>query len=412
MPMRPRRLSPAAARRVAITASALSQRTPILGPQIPATDAVRPRHLARTLRRLGVIQIDSVNVFARAHYVPLFSRLGPYELTDFDALAGGRTPRVFEYWAHEATLLPIETWPLWQWRRHERATEPSRWREWAEANAAFVSWLRDYITAEGPSAAHSIEHHRNRRTGAWWGWSDVKRGLEWLFLTGELTSAGRANFQRLYATPEQAIPAAIRAAGIPSPETARRALIETAIVNLGVFTLADVADYFRMRKPQVSDVLATLEEEGTIMRVAVDGWRDTAWIRSAQQVPRHITAATLLSPFDPLVWFRPRAERLFNFRYRIEIYTPEPQRIYGYYTLPYMLGDQIVARVDLKADRATSTLQVKSAWREQDAPPHTAAALASSLWQAARWQSLDEVVVHDKGTLATALKVETARSHP
>ncbi len=337
--------------------------------------------------------------------MPLYSRLGVYSQADLDALSATGAPRVFEYWGHEATYLPIETWPLWHWRKDNYRTREGRGHAWAHENAAFVDWLREYVAENGPVSARNIDHERNQRTGSWWGWSDVKRGLEWLFLIGDLTAADRNRFERVYATPEQVIPARIRALDPLTPADSRRALVATAAANLGVFTAADAADYFRMTKPEALTALAELEADGVIEPVRVDGWRDNAWMHARQPVPRRVDAHALLSPFDPLIWFRPRAERLFDFHYRIEIYTPEAQRVYGYYTLPYLLGDQIVARVDLKADRVSGVLQVKAAWAEAGAPAHTAVELAASLWEAAAWQGLHTVLVHEKGNLATELTI-------
>lgn len=335
--------------------------------------------------------------------MPLFSRVGPYQLEAIDQLANARTPKTFEYWGHEAAFLPIETWPLWQWRMQAYQQRQGRWHTWATENAPFVHWLRDEVAANGPTTARAVNHHRNQRSGSWWGWSDVKQGLEWLFLIGELTSAGRSRFERVYATPEQAIPRHIRALEVPSPDEARRQLVATAARNLGVFTLADAADYFRMTKPEAAAAIHRLQADGEIDAVTVDGWRDEAWMHTKATVPRRVDVATFLSPFDPLVWFRPRTERIFDFHYRIEIYTPEPQRVYGYYTLPYLLNDKIVARLDLKSDRQSSALRVKSAWAEQDPPPETASTIAHSLREAARWQNLDDIVVEQKGTLAREL---------
>lgn len=413
-----RRLSPSAARRVAVSAARIANGHGTLDQSDGATsvspagaagagaarEPASPRQLTRTIQRLGLLQIDSVNVFARAHYMPLYSRLGHYRPDDLDALAGGRKPQVFEYWGHEATYLPIESWPLWQWRKDAYRARSGARSEWATENAAFIAWLRDHVAEHGPTTARAIDHDRNQRSGTWWGWSDVKRGLEHLFVTGDLTSAGRNRFERVYATPEQAIPAAIRALDVPEPAVARRALIATAASSLGVFTAADAADYFRMSKPEALAAIGALIDDGTVEPVSVDGWNDAAWMPTRQTVPRRVEGAALLSPFDPLVWFRPRAERLFGFHYRIEIYTPEPKRIFGYYTLPFLLDDQIVGRVDLKADRASGVLLVQAAWSEPGAPARTADALAAALWRAAAWQGLERVDVRSKGNLAQSLQ--------
>ncbi|QEE61935.1 winged helix-turn-helix domain-containing protein [Salinibacterium sp. dk2585] len=400
--LRTTHLSAAQARRLALGAQGFGAR---LG------EGGGIRRLRGLVRSLGLLQLDSVNVFERSHYLPAFSRLGAYDKTQLDRLtfepAGGHT----EYWAHEAAVIPLESWPLLRWRMDDRRAKALGDPEhWARSNRAMLAWLRDELAEKGPLAASAIEHDANRRRGPWWGWSDVKRGLEYLFAWGDVVSAGRTRFERRYALPEQVMPRHILDTTVERSE-AQRQLIEIGARAHGVGTAADLADYFRMSTAEASAAIRSLEDEGVLEPVRVEGWtRGTkalpAWKHREATVPRRIQTTGLLSPFDPVVWFRPRAERLFNFHYRIEIYTPEPKRVYGYYSLPILLDDDIVGRVDLKSDRKAGILRVQSAWQEADAPAETAARLAPLLQQTAAWQGLGEVEVVDRGTLAPALAAE------
>ncbi|MBF0671664.1 MAG: YcaQ family DNA glycosylase [Salinibacterium sp.] len=395
-------LSAAQARRLALGAQGFGSR---------AGEGGGIRRLRGLVRSLGLLQLDSVNVFERSHYLPAFSRLGAYDKTQLDRLtfdpAGGHT----EYWAHEAAVIPLETWPLLRWRMEDRRTKAMGDPEhWAHSNQPMLDWLRDELAEKGPLAASAIEHDANRRSGPWWGWSDVKRGLEYLFAWGDVVSAGRTRFERRYALPEQVMPQRILDTTVERSE-AQRQLVEIGTRAHGVGTAADLADYFRMSTAEASTAIRSLTDEGVLEPVTVEGWTRggkplPAWKHRDAKVPRRIQAAALLSPFDPVVWFRPRAERLFDFHYRIEIYTPEPKRVYGYYSLPILLDDRLVGRVDLKSDRKAGILRVQSAWQEADAPAETAARLAPLLQQAAAWQDLGAVDVVDRGTLAPALAAE------
>lgn len=393
----PDSISPALARRVGLAAQGFGRPRPL---------AVGTRQLNATVRRLGLLQLDSVNVFERSHYLPLFARLGPYDRAALDRLVFPRRGGYIEYWAHEAAVIPVETWPLLRWRmRESRGVRTERTARWREANAALLDHLRSELLARGPLAASEIDHDENVRAGPWWGWSGVKTGLEILFRTGELVSAGRTRFERVYALPEQVLPDAVRDLDVPRDD-AHRALVAHSARALGIGTVSDIADYFRLRTDDTTAAVRSLVDAGELREVAVPGWGRRAFLHRDARMPRRISAAALLSPFDPVVWERDRAERMFGFRYRIELYTPAPKRVYGYYTLPFLLDEALVGRVDLKSDRQARVLRVQSAWREPHAPDHAAARLAPLLRETAAWQGLDEVEVRDRGDLAGAVAAE------
>ena len=392
-------VSPALARRIALAAQGF-------GRPIPAAPGTRA--LGGVVDRLGLLQIDSVNVFERSHYLPAFSRIGGYDRAALDRLAWGRRGRLVEYWAHQAAFIPRELWPMFEFRREEyRRSGTSEWGGWLSENRRLADWLRAELAANGPMPASAIEHDANERRGPWWGWSDVKRTLEWMFRTGEVVCVDRRRFERVYSLPEQALdPALLDAA--PAEADQVRTLVERAASALGIATAADLADYWRMKSAQVRPAVADLVDAGVLLPVEVPGWTTgsrpaPAWLHRDARRPRRIDAAALLSPFDPVVWFRPRAERLFDFHYRIEIYTPEPQRRFGYYSLPVVIDDAVVARVDLKSDRAAGVLRVQSAWAEPHAPAGTAERLVPELRRAADWQGLGEIVVAGRGDLSPAI---------
>lgn len=389
----PPHLSASQARRIALSASGFGR----TNRTAPGTRQVR-----RVLNELGQLQIDSVNVYERAHYLPAFSRLGLYSKITQDALAGRHS---IEYWPHQAGIIPVEDWPLWQWRRDEYAS--GRRQLWLEHNRELADWVLGELATRGAMSAGQIEHDQNRSRGAWWGWSDVKIALEYLWRTGEVVCLRRRNFERLYELPV-ALPAAAFS-GTPSQCEAQRELLCRAARSLGVFTEADLADYWRMPTTQVRPLLRELVDDGTVTPVAVDGWTTAAgrpiaaWLHRDARIPRSIDAATVLSPFDPLVWFRPRAERLFNFEYRIEIYTPAEKRQFGYYSLPILLDDNVVGRIDLKSDRPNHTLLVQSIWTESHAPESLAYRLPEIVSNAARWQGLERVLNRNVGNAAALL---------
>lgn len=394
----PARVSVREARRIAIAAQGLARIR-------PAPGTVSRRRVRSVIERLRVVQIDSVNVLTRSQYLPLFSRLGPYDTALFDAerdLAPRRRPRVVEHWVHEASLVPVETWPHLAFRMRR---EPGRagFRERHPSAAHVYDDALGHLAVHGPSTARAVEaalaHERPTDRSNWgWNWSDVKNALEYAFSCGEATSAGRTtSFERRYALPSQVLPAEVLARapgtpGEPDAEESTRALTLEALRAVGIGTLRCIRDYHRLRADGVERALATLESEGLAEPVRVPGWSDRVWLDPAAVRPRRVRARALLSPFDSFVWQRERAEDLFGFRYRLEIYVPAPKRVYGYYVLPFLLGEDLVARVDLKADRAAGILQVKAVHLEPDAPPHTTAELGEELRSMADWLGLDDVV--------------------
>jgi uncharacterized protein YcaQ len=349
------RLSASQARRVALAASGFGEER---------VEAPRRRHLAGVLDRLGLVQIDSVNVLARAHTVPFFSRLGPYDPALLGQLAYGprRHRRLFEYWAHEASLVRLELQPHLRWRMERARRGEGIYGGLARFGAErrpFIDAILREVETRGPIASRDLAEG-GRGQGSWWGWSDGKRALEWLFWAGFLTTASRRGFERVYDLPERVLPPEIVAAPTPEPADAHRALIRVAARALGIATERDLRDYFRMDPPDSKAAVAALVEAGELMPVAVEGWSAPAYLDPAARVPRRIDARALVSPFDPLVWERDRTERLWGFRYRIEIYTPAHKREHGYYVLPFLLGERLAARLDLKADRQAGRLIVHS----------------------------------------------------
>ena len=361
-----KRLSLEAARRIALAAQGFGT---------PRPAVVTRRHLQRTVRHLSLHQIDSVNVLVRAHYLPSFSRLGNYDRSLIDRSAWGarRDRQLFEYWAHEASLLPLEIHPLLRWRMQQADHGEVGWRSmriFARERRSEALHVLDRIRTEGPLAASDFENGKGR--GGWWEWGDAKRALEWLFWAGHVTTATRRNsFERVYDLTERVIPAAVLALPTPSLADAHRALVDRAASALGVATATDLRDYFRLSPEPFRRAIAELVEEKILLPVAVEGWRQPAFIHHSARRPRRITGQALLAPFDPLIWERSRTERLFDFRYRIEIYTPAHKRVHGYYVLPFLMDDRIVARVDLKADRQRSRLLVRKITLEPQSPGET-----------------------------------------
>lgn len=371
------------ARRIALAAQGFGGSRP---------DNPGPSHLLREIGRLQLHQIDSVNVLSRAHYLPAFSRLGAYDRADLDNLAWGpkRKRKIFEYWAHEASLLPLDLQPLLRWRMAEADRGAAGWtgmRVYAAERRAEAMALLDRIRIDGPLAASDFEAHKGQ--SGWWEWSDTKRGLEWLFWAGHITTATRrGSFERVYDLTERVIPSDVLNRPTPTAVEAHRALIARAAKAHGIATDGDLRDYFRLSPEQTKPAIAALAEEGILIPVEVPGWRQ-AWLHRDARRPRRIEAQALLAPFDPLIWRRDRAERLFGFHYRIEIYVPAEKRKHGYYVLPFLLGDRLVARVDLKADRQASRLIVQSCHLEPDAPGETGEALRGELGKLGAWLGLE-----------------------
>ena len=336
----------------------------------------------------------------------MFSRLGPYPRELIEKAAWGRPRELFEYWAHEASLLPLDLHPLLRWRMARAEAGGETWnglKAFAGPRRAEAEALLRRIEAEGPLAASDLEAPKG--PGGWWGWSEGKSALEWLFWSGRITTATRrGSFERVYDLTGRVIPRTILETPTPTDADAHRELIRVSARALGVATAGDLRDYFRLSPEDFRPRLAELVEAGELLPVRIESWRQPAFLDRAARAPRRVNARALLAPFDPLVWERSRAERLFAFRYRIEIYTPAHKRQHGYYVLPFLLGDRIGARVDLKSDRAAGALRVQSAHAEPDAPPHLATELAAELRLMADWLGFERVVVTDRGNLATALR--------
>lgn len=388
------------ARRIALAAQGFAVPRPAAAPE--------RRQLRRMVDRLGLLQIDSVNVLVRAHYLPPFSRLGPYAPRLIDEAAyDGRRRTLFEYWGHEASLLPIALHPLLRWRMARAQQGQGIYgglARFGRERRAFIDAVLAEVGARGPLRASELSDG-GRGRGSWWGWSDGKRALEWLFWAGLVTTATRRGFERIYDLPERALPRAPLSAPTPPVEEAQRELLRIAARALGIATEADLRDYFRLPVADARTRLAEIMEAGLLVPVRVEGWAQRAYLDPNARWPRRIEKAALLSPFDSLIFERNRTERLFGFRYRIEIYTPAHRRAHGYYVLPFLLGDRLVARLDLKAERAGSRLQVQAAHAEPGIDPDAvAAALAPELYAMAGWLGLERIEVAERGDLAPALR--------
>ena len=399
-------LSRAEARRIAIAAQGFLDKR-------HATPSMRT--LARTMSRTGVLQVDSVNVLQRAHYMPLFSRMGPYDVDLLRRASETAPRRIVEYWAHVAAFMPVELWPFMRHRMERYRRDGHEWMGLPERQELVASLLGE-IAERGPSTSRDLDDGLPREKVNWgWNWSETKRVLEYLFLAGELAVAGRTmQFERLYDVPERVLPPAVLAAPTVAPGDAYRELVRRAAMSEGVATARCLADYYRLRQQPAAGLASVkiavdeLVEEGELLPVRVEGWNRPAFLHRDAAMPRRAAARALLSPFDPLVWERERTERLFDFFYRIEIYVPAAKRVHGYYVLPFLLGDRIVARVDLKADRKHGALRVLGSFAEPGAPAETPGELAIEIQSLAGWLGLDHVVVSRRGdlgpTLASAAK--------
>lgn len=352
-----------------------------------------PRHLLAMAERLGALQLDSVNALARSHYLPLYSRLGGYSRETLDRLAWGkgRHRQLFEYWGHEASLLPLGLEPLLRWRMARARRGEGIYRELARFGAEQprrVAEVLDHVRRNGALGAGSLST-RKERAGPWWDWSEEKMALEWLFAAGEVTVASRRGFERLYDLPERVFPVALLAQPTPDEADAQRALLLHAARALGVATERDLRAYFRLSPHDARARLLELEEEGGLLRCEVEGWAQPAWCLPVSRIPRKLDVSALLSPFDSLIWERDRAERLFAFRYRLEFYTPPARRVYGYYVMPFLHREALVARVDIRADRANGCLRVHALHQEGPALGDDAMqALAAALKALAAWLGL------------------------
>ena len=398
MSTRAERLPASLARRIALAAQGFADPRP--------AGAVDTRQLRRVTSRLAVVQIDSVNVLSRSHYLPAFSRLGAYPRAALDGLAYRRR-ELFEYWAHEASYLPVRLQPFLRWRM--AAAEQHAWGSMVRIQRerpGYVAEIEARVREGGPLKASDLLEPKPDRPGTMWNWHAGKVALEWLFYTGVLTARSRtAGFERVYDLTERVVPAEVLAVPTPAPEAAFRELVRTASRALGVATERDLRDYFRLKPEPARQAIAELAEAGELLPVEVDGWGAPAWLDPEARRPRWIRARALLSPFDSLVWERPRVERIWGFRYRIEIYTPADKRVHGYYVLPFLLGDRLVGRVDLKADRKAGVLRVQAAHTEDDVDRGLVATeLAGELAAMADWMELDAVSVTDRGDLARDLQ--------
>lgn len=390
-------LSAKDARRIALAAQGFGR---------PRPASPGKRHLMSTIEALGVVQIDSVNVVSRSHYLPLFSRLGSYDRTLLEDLAWGKKPALSEYWAHEASLTPFSTHPLLRWRMQDALDGVGVWKNvsaFLRSHADFIDQALAAVAERGPLAASELEIGA-KGEGGWWGWSEGKRAMECLFWTGRLTTATRrGSFERVYGLPERVLPKAILDTPTPSRAEACRELLKISARAMGVATERDLRDYFRLGVTDARDGVASLVADGTLTKVDVKGWDAPAYLWPEARRPRSVKGAALLSPFDNLIWFRERTERMFGVRVRLEIYTPAHKRTHGYYVLPFLQDEAITARVDLKADRKAGKLLVLAAHAEPDANDDTAARLAEELALMASWLGLSGVEVRPTGELAPKL---------
>jgi len=403
------RLSADQARRIALAAQGFADPRP--------SGRIDARQIRRVFDRIGLLQLDSVNVFCRSHYLPVLARLGPYPRAVLDQLARHTTVapparrssgrrELFEYWAHEASLVPVALEPMLRWRM-ARADDDS-WGSMARLareSPERVAQVLDLVAAQGPLRSGDTAAERTaRRAGQMWNWHDGKIALEYLFWSGQVSAAYRVNFERYYDLADRVLPPAVQAVPTPPRAEAQLELLRVAARALGVATEPDLGDYFRLPRAESKAGVAALVAAGELEPVEVAGWSAPAYLWSAARRPRTVRARALLSPFDSLIWFRPRTERIFGFRYRIEIYTPADQRVHGYYVLPFLLGDRLVARVDLKSDRQARLLVVQSTFAEPGVDRRLVAGeLAAELRSTAEWLGLEDVTVVDRGDLAGEL---------
>jgi len=389
-----RKVSIEAARRIALGAQGFSTPKP--------AGRIDVRHFRRVMHQLGLVQLDSVNVCVRTHYMPFYSRLGAYDRGHLDSWLN-ESGENFEYWAHAAAVLPVDRYPLWRWKM-ETMKPWRRADDLLDAHPGLIENVLQQVGDHGPLTVRDLDapEHTNE---AWWGYGPGKVALEVLFANGHVSALRTGNFMRLYDLPERTIPPEFLDEGIAyDKEDAYRQLLIEATRHHGIGTAADIADYFRLHVSTAAPILESLAQAGTIEKVAVGGWDEPAYLDRDAVRPRSITGSALLSPFDPIMWNRDRAERMFGFEYRIEIYVPEPERVFGYYVLPFMLDGDIVGRVDLKADRKGGRLLVRSAFIEEGKDvERVTAALAAELSRFSSWLGMDEIVIEERGNLALSL---------
>jgi uncharacterized protein YcaQ len=374
-------------------------------------DSDRDASVLDVVDRLGLLQVDSVNVFERAHYMPLFSRLGNFDKAELENLMGGYHPQLIEYWAHEASIIRLDNWPLYRWRMDAYRSKQSTHWGMEPGTKKLVSQIRSQLLTNGPMTSGQFETEANQRKGTWWGWSELKQALEYMFLVGDLVSGGRDSFKRLYALPEQVLPEHVLAQH-PSEVDAKKLLFLQAAKAIGVGTYTDIADWHRMNPTANKKLFAELVESGELRQVVVGGWQQPGYV-NAQTSLEGLDAKsagarnTILSPFDPVCWKRDRIERMFGFDYRIEIYTPEPKRVFGYYSLPILHDRKLAGRIDLKSDRQGRRLLAQASWHEsalKDAEVRSMAkTLAKHLKQVESWQGLQETIIMPKGNLSLEL---------
>jgi len=394
------RLSAAAARRIALGAQGFADPRP--------AGQITRRHGRRLFGHVGLVQIDSVNVLVHSQELPVFARLGRHRRDLLPAMLDAGD--LFEYWGHMASLIPVEHHPLFRWKMAAAARGENIWNgvaRLARNRPGYIEAVYEEVKARGPVRASDLSDPGPRRKEPWWSWEDGKLALEYLFWSGQLSARRLSNFERAYDVTERILPGWVLAQPTPTEAEGRRELLALAGRALGVGTAGDLCDYYRLNVPKSKAALAELVEADRLLPVEVEGWDRPAYLDPTARRPRRVAARALLSPFDSLVWSRERTERLFDFRYRIEIYTPAAKRVYGYYVLPFLLGTDLVARVDLKSDRKASALLVPAAWKEPGVPDEEVAAeLAEELREMARWLELDRVVVGERGDLSAALADE------
>lgn len=390
-----RRLTKEQAKRYALSAQGFGEQRP--------GGRVDVRHYRKVLDRLGVVQLDSVNVFSRAHYLPFFSRLGAYDRTGLDDWIWG-SGEMFEYWCHMASVAPARDHRLFRWRM-ETSGIWDGFQQLVDRNPRYVEQVLEEVTNRGPIQTSDLTDPGKKGTDPMWNWNDGKMALEYLFVKGTVTTAARPNFVRLYDLTERVIPPAHLETETPTHDEAKSTLLLEGARSLGVGTAEDLADYYRIRMPQARPLIDGLVRAGKLVEVEVEGWGRAAYLHPESTLPREKRGTALLSPFDNLIFHRDRVERLWGYHYRVEIYVPEPKRVYGYYVLPFLLDGDLVARVDLKSDRARRLLLVKGAFAEPGVDRvAVGAALRPELERVADWLGFDDVEISKNGDLADHLR--------